>query len=88
MRVYFKVTAWESVGIADESLFAKVVSAIESGEIETAYELIEMYPDETTYEGAGPETMNQMSLNQNDYAPTIEVYNNEHNRVFDNGVKL
>ena len=88
MRVYFKVTAWESVEIADETMFAKVVSAIESGEIETADELIEMYPEETTYEGIMSETIGQMSLNENDYAPTIEVYNNKRNIVFDNGVKL
>lgn len=87
MRVYFKITAWESVEIADETMFAKVVSAIESGEIETSYELIEMY-EGTSYEGIGSETISQMSLDDNDYAPTIEVYNNERNKVFDNGVKL
>jgi hypothetical protein len=88
MRVYFKVTAWESVDISDETMLAKVVDAIESGEIETADELIEMYPEETTYGGIELETSNQMSLDENDYASTIEVWNNEHNIVFDNGVKL
>lgn len=88
MRVYFKVTAWESVEIADDFMFKKVVAAIESGEIETADDLIEMYPEETNYEGIELETSNQMSLDENDYESTIEVYSDEHNKVFDNGVKL
>jgi hypothetical protein len=87
MRVYFKVTAWESVEITDEDIFAKVVSALENGEIETADELVEMYSEKATYEGIGLETAGQMSLDENDYAPTIEAYNDKHNKVFDNGVK-
>ena len=69
-------------------LFSMVLGVRGCGEIETADDLIEMYPEETSYEGIELETSNQMSLDENDHAPTIEVYSDEHNKVFDNGVKL
>lgn len=87
MRVYFKVTAWECVEVSEEK-YLEVISGVENLSIETADELIELFPEETNYRGIDLETSQQMSLNENDYAPTIEVYDSEHNNVFDNGVKL
>ena len=87
MRVFFKVTAWECVDVSDD-IYMNVIKGIQDNTIETADELIELFPDSTIYNGIELETSAQMSLDDNDYAPTIEVYNNKHDKVFDNGVKL
>ena len=87
MRVFFKVTAWECVEVSEEK-YLEVISGVENLSIETADELVELFPEDTTYKGIDLGTSNQMSLDENEYAPTIEMWDTEHNIIFDNGIKL
>lgn len=75
MHVDFKITAWERVDIPDE-IKDEVMSMLDSGEISTANDIIEKFPEEAVYSGVIDGTGSQMTLTENGGVATIEFYDN------------
>ena len=86
-QVDFKVTVWERVTIDDDKL-DDVIARIKDGTITTSNELFDCLGDNCTYEGIIDDTMEEMTLQQNNYQSTVEVLNGEGETVFTNTDKF
>lgn len=82
MYVDFKVTTWERVEISDNDIEA-VKEMLESGEVETANELMEAI--DGTYEGVIPEMDSMVSVEANGGWATIEMKEKGKDPIFVNG---
>lgn len=82
MYVDFKIIGWERVAISEDDADA-VKALLESGEVETANELMDAI--DGIYEGLIPETDEMVSLEQNKGWATIEMKEKGKEPIFKNG---
>lgn len=73
--VHFKVTVWEAVSISDDKL-NEVIEEIKNGTIQNSNDLFDCFEDDTYYEGIIDDTMETMTLEENNNQSTIEVLDN------------
>jgi len=83
MQIDFKITTWERISVPQE-LQEAVTKAIASEEITCADDLFEMFGDDCFNEGIIDDTSEQMTIEENDDNPTIEVLNDKGDTIFDN----
>ena len=83
MQVDFKITTWERITIPQE-LQEAVTKGILNEEITCSDDLIEMFGDDCFNEGILSDVSQQMTIEENDHYPTIEVINDKGDTIFDN----
>lgn len=86
----FKITTWERVTVFDDEVAEKILQQIKDGNIECSDDI---YNSSAVEETGDLETemifgvSEQMTLEENDGASTIEVLNDEGRTIYENGGK-
>ena len=86
MNVDFKITAWERVSIP-EGKEDEVLKLIKEGRIQTATDLIDHLDesmDSAIYEGIIDETVETMSIIENDNQATLDIIDDNGNSIYTN----
>lgn len=83
MYADFKKTIWERVEIPDDKE-EKFIQLLNENKIQTVNDVFEQLEEENLPTENIEDTEDYMSLEENDGCETIEVYRNEHSRVWDN----
>lgn len=84
-HIDFKITIWERVKIDDDKV-SDVINRIKDGSIMSSSDLFDVLDNDCFNEGILDDTGQQMTVEENDNQPTIEVYKNNE-IVFSNDEK-
>jgi len=80
-HVDFKITTWERIELEDSQV-EQVSKLIKEGKIESASDMWSYFEDISCFKL--PEVDEQMTVEENDMQPTVELFNTEGETICDN----